>query len=215
MGSHLNHMIFTLPIFYDGEIVAFSASMAHRPDLGGVFGGVTRGIYAEGLQLPDGVVLGKHISVRIRVEVQGDAITFDLSGVGAQVAGYFNSGPTAGRSACEVAFKCLTAPLLLPINEASFRPLTIVLPLGRVVSATKPAALRWWMTIPQTEEIERTAHRFLAILERMPIDHGGADIFVAEQFLYGTNVIATFQEMGRKAMSQSFATAALLHTRSA
>jgi N-methylhydantoinase B/oxoprolinase/acetone carboxylase alpha subunit len=50
MGSHLNHMIFTLPIFHDGEIVAFSASMAHRPDLGGVFGGVTRDIYAEGLQ---------------------------------------------------------------------------------------------------------------------------------------------------------------------
>jgi hypothetical protein len=34
----------------------------------------------------------------------------------------------------------------------------------------------------------------------MPIDHGGADMFVAEQFLYGTNVIATFQEMGRKAV---------------
>src|SRR5262249_56454768 len=41
-------------------------------------------------------------------------------------------------------------PLLLPINEGAFRPLTIVLPPGRVVSATKPAALRWWMTIPQT-----------------------------------------------------------------
>ncbi len=50
------------------------------------------------------------------------------------------------------------------------------------------------------EEIERAAHRFLTILEHMPIDHGGADIFVAEQFLYGTNVIATFQEMGRKAV---------------
>src|SRR2546428_2872934 len=52
MGSHLNHMIFTLPIFHDGEIVAFSASMAHWPDVGGVLGGITRDIYAEGLQLP-------------------------------------------------------------------------------------------------------------------------------------------------------------------
>jgi hypothetical protein len=49
----------------------------------------------------------------------------------------------------------------------------------------------------------------------MPIDHGGADIFVAEQCLYGTHVIATFQEMGRKAVSQGLATAALLNTRSA
>ncbi len=243
MGSHLNHMIFTLPIFHDGEIVAFSASMAHWPDVGGVLGGITRDIYAEGLQLPfvkifkagrqdpeltaiicancrlpdramgdfraqiaairtgerrvsrllerygaqaftesirlifdqserlaraavrtipdgvyeaesfmddDGVALGRHIPLRVRIEVHGEAITFDLSGVGAQVAGYFNSGPTAGRSACEVAFKCLTTPLVLPINEGAFRPLTIVLPPGRVVSATKPAALRWWMTIPMT-----------------------------------------------------------------
>jgi N-methylhydantoinase B len=52
MGSHLNHMIFTLPIFHAGEIVAFSASMAHWPDVGGVLGGATRDIYAEGLQLP-------------------------------------------------------------------------------------------------------------------------------------------------------------------
>src|SRR6516164_7992709 len=39
MGSHLNHMIFTLPIFHDGELMAFSASMAHWPDVGGVLGG--------------------------------------------------------------------------------------------------------------------------------------------------------------------------------
>jgi N-methylhydantoinase B len=49
-----------------------------------------------------------------------------------------------------VAFKCLTSPLLLPINDGSFRPLNIVLPPGRVVSAEKPAAMRWWMTIPMT-----------------------------------------------------------------
>jgi N-methylhydantoinase B len=77
-------------------------------------------------------------------------MTIDLSGVGSQVAGYFNSGPTAGRSAAQVAFKFLTTPLLLPINDGSFRPVKVVLPPGRVISATKPAAMRWWMTIPQT-----------------------------------------------------------------
>src|SRR5438876_1270150 len=52
MGSHLNHMIFTLPVFNDGELVAFSSSMAHWQDVGGVLGGVTRDIYSEGLQMP-------------------------------------------------------------------------------------------------------------------------------------------------------------------
>src|SRR5512145_3080093 len=52
MGSHLNHMIFTLPVFNGGELVAFSSSMAHWQDVGGQLGGVTRDIFSEGLQLP-------------------------------------------------------------------------------------------------------------------------------------------------------------------
>src|SRR6478672_10647116 len=52
MGSHLNHMIFTLPIFWEGELVAFSSSMAHWQDVGGTLRGTTEDIYSEGLQLP-------------------------------------------------------------------------------------------------------------------------------------------------------------------
>src|SRR3954469_12127196 len=52
MGSHLNHMIFTLPIFWEGELVAFSSSMAHWQDVGGTLRGVTTDIYEEGLQMP-------------------------------------------------------------------------------------------------------------------------------------------------------------------
>src|ERR671927_1795857 len=52
MGSHLNHMIFTLPIFWEGEIVAFASSMAHWQDVGGVLGGTKRGTYSEGPQMP-------------------------------------------------------------------------------------------------------------------------------------------------------------------
>ncbi len=77
-------------------------------------------------------------------------MTIDLSGVSGQVGGFYNSGATAGRSAAEVAFKCLTSPLWLPINQGSFNPLNVVLPPRRVISATKPAATRMWMTIPMT-----------------------------------------------------------------
>jgi N-methylhydantoinase B len=243
MGSHLNHMIFTLPIFHDGELVAFSSSMGHWQDVGGVLGAVTRDIFSEGLQMPfvkifkagrqdpeltaiirnncrlpelamgdfraqiaairtgerrlsnllqrygaetfkesvrlifdqserlaraavqripdgvyeaesfmddDGVNLRKPIPIKVRIEVKADEMTVDLSGVSPQVAGPYNSGATAGRSASEVAFKFLTTPLLLPINEGSFRPLKVVLPPGRVVSATKPAPVRTWMTVPMT-----------------------------------------------------------------
>lgn len=243
MGSHLNHMIFTLPIFWEGKIVAFAASMAHWQDVGGVLRGATQDIYSEGIQIPivkifkrgqqdreltdiirmnvrfpdlamgdlraqiasiktgerrylelvrrygadvvyeciqqvydqserlarasvatipdgvyeaesfmddDGITIGKAIPIRVKVIVEGDQMTIDLSEVSRQVGGYYNSGETAGRSAAEVAFKCLTSPLWMPINHGSFRPLKVILPPGRVISATRPAAMRMWMTIPMT-----------------------------------------------------------------
>src|SRR5215210_8477695 len=221
MGSHLNHMIFTLPIFWEGELVAFSSSMAHWQNIGGTLRGTTTDIYEEGLQMPivkiyregvlndelveiiksnvrfpdlamgdfraqiasiktgerrfvqllarygcatvlesiqhvfrysaevarqavraipdgvyeaesfmddDGVRLGQHIPLHVRVIVAGERMTVDLSKVSRQVAGYFNSGETAGRSAVQVAFKCLTSPVLLPINDGSFAPLDVILP---------------------------------------------------------------------------------------
>jgi hypothetical protein len=51
-GSHLNHMTFTVPIFHDGELVAFSCCMAHWPDVGGTLDGATTDIFSEGLQMP-------------------------------------------------------------------------------------------------------------------------------------------------------------------
>jgi N-methylhydantoinase B len=242
MGSHLNHLIFTVPIFHEGDIVAFASSMAHWLDIGGTLGGRTQDIYSEGLQLPivkifkrgvqddeltriirtnvrvpelamgdfraqiaairtgerrfgalltkygrtavdtsiagiyavterlaraavtsipdgtyeaesfmdDDGITSEPIPIKVRVVVSGDELTVDLSEVSPQVRGYFNSGATAGRSAAQVAFKCLTTPTHYPINDGAFKNLTIILPPGRVVSATKPAAMRWWMTIPMT-----------------------------------------------------------------
>ena len=243
-GSHLNHMTFTVPIFHDGELVAFSCCMAHWPDVGGTLDGATTDIFSEGLQMPivkiyrkgvpneelvsdhpastcacrnarwatsaprsprcktgerrflemigkygrdavlggiaaimdhseaatrarvreipdgvyeaesfmddDGVRIGERVPIRVRVEVAGDRMKVDLTDVSKQVAGFYNSGETAGRSCCQVAFKCLTSALDLPINDGQFRALDIVLPPGRVVSALKPAAMRMWMTYPMT-----------------------------------------------------------------
>src|SRR5690348_14339535 len=51
-GSHLNHMTFSVPIFDRGQLVAFSACMAHWQDVGGTLNGMTTDIYSEGLQMP-------------------------------------------------------------------------------------------------------------------------------------------------------------------
>ncbi|MDP2409326.1 MAG: hydantoinase B/oxoprolinase family protein [Pseudolabrys sp.] len=109
------------------------------------------GIYeAESFMDDDGISVGTRVPIRVRVEVRGDRMTVDLTEVSKQVGGFYNSGETAGRSSCQVAFKCITSPLDLPINDGQFRSLDIILPPGRVVSAVKPAAMRMWMTYPMT-----------------------------------------------------------------
>src|ERR1043166_5941690 len=52
MGSHRNPIVFSLPIFWEGELVAFSSSMAHWQNIGGTLRGSTTDIYEEGLQMP-------------------------------------------------------------------------------------------------------------------------------------------------------------------
>lgn len=109
------------------------------------------GVYEADAEMDDdGVEIGRRIPLSVRVEVRGDAMTVDLSGVSASVRGFYNSGRTAGLSVAQVAFKCLTSPLDLPINDGSFRSLHVVLPPGTVVSALKPAPMRFWMTYPMT-----------------------------------------------------------------
>ena len=109
------------------------------------------GVYeAESFMDDDGINVGQRVPIKVRVTVAGDRMSVDLSEVSKQVQGFYNSGITAGYSCCQVAFKCLTSALDLPINEGQFRALDIVLPPGRVVSAVKPAAMRMWMTYPMT-----------------------------------------------------------------
>jgi len=109
------------------------------------------GVYeAESFMDDDGISVGQRVPIHVRVTVQGERMTVDLTDVSLQVQGFYNSGITAGRSCCQVAFKCLTSPLELPINDGAFRALDIILPPGRVVSAVKPAAMRMWMCYPMT-----------------------------------------------------------------
>ena len=109
------------------------------------------GVYeAESYMDDDGVDLGKPVPIRVRVVVEGDEMTVDLTDIGQQVKGFYNSGETTGHACAQVAFKCISSPTDYPINEGSFRNLKTIVPPGKVVSAVKPAPMRWWMTFPMT-----------------------------------------------------------------
>ena len=115
---------------------------------------------AESFMDDDGISIGKRIPIRVRVTVRGDEMTIDLTDVSQQVRGFYNSGITTGYACAQVAYKCLSSPTDYPINDGSFRSLKTIVPPGRIVSATRPAPMRWWMTFPMT--IVDTVFRALA-----------------------------------------------------
>ena len=110
------------------------------------------GVYeAESFMDDDGVEVGEtRFRSRVKVIVSGDEMTVDLTDVAKQVRGFYNSGPTTGIACAQVAFKCVTSPTDYPVNDGSFRNLKVILPPGSIVSAVRPAPMRWWMTFPMT-----------------------------------------------------------------
>jgi N-methylhydantoinase B len=138
------------------------------------------GVYeAESFMDDDGITVGKRIPIRVRVTVKGEEMTIDLTDVSRQVRGFYNSGITTGYACSQVAYKCLTSPTDYPINDGSFRSLKAIVPPGRVISATRPAPMRFWMTFPMT--IVDTVFKALAgaIPDRVIAGHH-ADLLIAQ-----------------------------------
>jgi N-methylhydantoinase B len=139
---------------------------------------------AESYMDDDGIDIGKRIPIKVKVIVADDEMTVDLSEVAHQVRGFYNSGITTGYACTQVAYKCIASPTDYPINDGSFRSLKAIVPPGRVVSAVRPAPMRWWMTFPMT--IVDTVFKALApaIPDRVIAGHH-ADLLAAG--FYGIN----------------------------
>src|SRR6266446_6408481 len=109
------------------------------------------GVYeAESYMDDDGIEVGKPVPIRVRIVVKGDEMTVDLTNVSKQVRGFYNSGITTGYACAQVAYKCITSPTDYPINDGAFRSLKVIIPPGRIVSAVRPAPMRYWMIFPMT-----------------------------------------------------------------
>lgn len=136
-------------------------------------------------QLPDGVYRAeswldgdglqvKAIPLPITVTVSGDEITVDYSEISPQVKGPWNSGAQSGGVAsARVALKMVTSPEE-SANEGAFRPLHVILPEGKILSAKAGAPIaKWSSPIPTVVE---TILRALspALPDRVPAGSHGA-----------------------------------------
>jgi N-methylhydantoinase B len=88
------------------------------------------------------------VPLKVKVEVAGNEMTIDFSEISDQVQGSINSGESGAVAAARVAFKSLVSPVS-PIDEGCFRALKVVIPPGKILSATPPAPVgNWSRTLP-------------------------------------------------------------------
>jgi N-methylhydantoinase B len=81
------------------------------------------------------------LPIRVKVIVAGDEMTVDYSGIADQVKGPINSGWFGGgQTTARVAFKYLMGAHEMA-NEGTFRPLKLVLPPGKILSADPTAPM--------------------------------------------------------------------------
>jgi N-methylhydantoinase B len=142
----------------------------------------------------DGKDFTKTIPITVRVEVKGDELTVDFSGVSEQVPGFINCGSSGGMAAARVAFKALTAPHG-EVNEGSFRALKVILPPGKLLSARRPAPIGGWsLSLPTVLD---TLFRALApaLPDRIPAAHKGD--------MGGYAIFGTHPNTGRRYVCQN------------
>ena len=81
------------------------------------------------------------VPIKVRVIIAGDEITVDYTGIADQAKGSITSGyHGGGLTTARVAFRYLVAPDE-PANEGLFRPLKLILPMGKILSADPTAPM--------------------------------------------------------------------------
>lgn len=99
------------------------------------------GIYAHDAFLDDDGEGTEPVPIRVKVIIADDQMTIDYTDMADQVPGCINSGYYGGgRTTARVAFKYMIAPTEAA-NEGTFRPLKLILPEGKLLSASPPAPM--------------------------------------------------------------------------
>jgi N-methylhydantoinase B len=148
------------------------------------------GVYeAESFLDEDGVLKDSPVSLRVKVIVKGTDVTVDYSDLSPQVPGPINSGGVSGLAVARIAIKSLIVPVEAA-DEGSFRPIQVILPPGKLISAHRPAAIAQWSAALASliDTIFKALHG--AIPDKVPAgsrnDVGGIQIYGSppERFWY-------------------------------
>ncbi|MEU6017959.1 hydantoinase B/oxoprolinase family protein [Streptomyces sp. NPDC047515] len=102
------------------------------------------GVYeATGHLDNDGIDLGAPLHVTVRVIIDGDRMTMDVTDCADQATGPVNCGAAQTVAACRVGYKLLVSGEV-PLNGGSFKPLDVLTRPGTMLAAVEPAACQYY-----------------------------------------------------------------------
>ncbi|SDR96402.1 hydantoinase B/oxoprolinase family protein [Bradyrhizobium canariense] len=98
----------------------------------------------------DGIELDRRLPFNFKVHIRGDEVTIDFTDIVNQVKGPYNAGMIGGGiTAAKVAYKYALIPDLHS-DEGCFRPLKVILPPGKILSAGENAPMARFNVIMAT-----------------------------------------------------------------
>ncbi len=150
-------------LILDQSEAAARAFIAAMPD----------GVYTAETYLDNDRSGDEPLPIRVKVMVAGDEMTVDYSDMAEQVKGPINSGYFGGgQTTARVAFKYLMGAGEMA-NEGTFRPLRLVLPPGKILSAEASAPMGNYSTPFPTviDTVIRALEK--ALPQRVPGGHFG------------------------------------------
>jgi N-methylhydantoinase B len=104
------------------------------------------GVYSTETYLDNDRFGDTPIPIKVKVIVAGDELTVDYSEIAAQAKGPINSGYYGGgQTTARVAFKYLLGSVEMA-NEGTFRPIKLILPPGKLLSADPTAPMFMYPT---------------------------------------------------------------------
>jgi N-methylhydantoinase B len=131
------------------------------------------GVYTAETLLDDDRSGDEPLPIKVTVIVKDDELTIDYSDIAGQAKGPINSGYFGGgQTTARVAFKYLMGAGEMA-NEGTFRPLKLILPPGKILSAEPTAPMGNYST-PFPTVIDTVIHALeQALPERVPGGHFG------------------------------------------
>jgi N-methylhydantoinase B len=126
---------------------------------------------AENWMDNDGVDRDRMVRVHVKVTLDDDGMTVDLSGSSDRVRGPINLAFGMTHSVCRIVFKSLTTPDE-PSNGGQFRPIKVIAPEGNLFHAVYPAPVfTIWASVVAIETIYKALAE--AMPEAIPASSGG------------------------------------------